>query len=235
MPVPAVALIISPFSTPKQQQEGSIKVREQALEEQTSDVRIHLNCDDSLAGAVISQRVKLPIQNLTRKSYSMDELLNTIQLATFPLELIGFTLAFIEIRSPELSARLSTQLTAIAHQVISTVASKEQPKLSARRVWLNTRVYPVFALASFFLAASSIIILLLSGALFDANWPGLLQFLNHWISAAIITTVSLATVIVMFLALSVAFFPGREIGTAGLLIAALGLAGEFFQYINVIT
>ena len=161
----------------------------------------------------------------------MDEIINNLQYITFPLELVGFTLAFIEIRSPALSQRLGQSLMWLAPKSVNLVKSNNPDfALSPRRLWLNTRVYPYLGLASLYLTLSALIFIWASGAYEDTAFMGVFSFMNHWSVKAFSIIGILWIVVPVFLAFAVSLFPGRELGTTGLLLAFLGLMGEAVQF-----
>lgn len=129
---------------------------------------------------------------------------STLQFFTFPLELIGLTLATIEVRFPMLAGQL-------ANRVLAVVEENEREAGNWKRV-LKTRDAIIALLG----IAVLVIVIFTTGK----AWTAILGFFL----VAVVTSASYL--------IAVKWVPGRTIGTLGLIVAGFGVLGEFYQVVT---
>jgi len=172
------------------------------------------------------------------------EIAATLQYITLPLELIGLTLATIEVRFAALTARINRWLEA---QVDNWIAAKQQLKIE--HPWLyklhggDTRahipapmwIYWVLSvtLVGIFVAA---VVVLSSRLAAELGWIAqnvhesidafyVLLVLGFFVPVAFIATLLLGMTLI-----AVRFVSNRAVGTLGIIIAGLGVLGEIYQF-----
>lgn len=163
-----------------------------------------------------------------------------LQYVTFPLELIGLTLALIEVRFPALAANLTQkieQLSAPIRDLRSDQSGSESLMerslglLLSRVLWAG-----YFVLTAIYTAK-------LTYQLFErgSETSGLMGLLISYVVSGVIMTIALLILGLTMYFLVVGgsdfarrFVAGRAIGTLGILIAGIGLLGELYQLLTQI-
>ena len=135
------------------------------------------------------------------------ETASLLQYFTLPVELIGFLLAFVEIRFPILARRLSKVI------VVSDASTQPINSTVFRRKILNRRIpgrTSILTVLTFIGISIAIVIfnppdwlIYGPGGVMFAFWAGH-AFAARWV-------------------------PGRAVGTVGLIMAGFGLAAELYQ------
>ena len=163
-----------------------------------------------------------------------------LQYVTFPLELIGLSLALIEVRFPEVAANLTRQIErlSVPMQQLRTGQSGSESlierslgallsRLIKTGFYILTAIYSVKLIYQLFSRAA------------ELDW--LVGILISYVIWAIIMIVALVLLgLVMFFLVvggsefARRFVAGRAIGTLGILIAGLGLLGELYQLLTQI-
>ncbi|MEQ9309845.1 MAG: hypothetical protein RLN90_10350 [Balneolaceae bacterium] len=165
-----------------------------------------------------------------------DNTANLVQLISAPLEIIGFTLAFIEIKYPEFADKIEHTFDVITDFLLK-VSRDRLPKWNEDSRWLLRQDDILKALGwgvplillflvSGFLQETDLIspnvifalwlIVIPLVALFSRNWIGIL------ISLPIIPLKNLFSFLNKF-------SKGRALGTVGLILASMGVFGELYQ------
>lgn len=161
-----------------------------------------------------------------------------LQYLTLPLELIGLSLALIEIRFPRAAEYLTRQIERLAMPMKSMRAGESGPESLMERS-LATLLKRVLN-AGFGLLTLIYFIRGVYGLF--TRWPELGWLIGFGIGY-LISTIVLAIALVLvgittfFLVVggtdfAQRFVAGRAIGTLGILIAGLGLLGELYQFIT---
>ena len=160
-----------------------------------------------------------------------NEIAATLQYFTFPMEVVGLTLATIEVRFPEVAGRLNgyllKDLELSGSQLKDFAKGKKwfepppnSPFTEKQHKWLTISGYVfLFGCMVFFIAhlfESGLYMLALrvfvapfiavaGTALLVILFFPVYRFINHWV-------------------------PGRTVGTLGILIAGFGVLGEAYQF-----
>lgn len=163
-----------------------------------------------------------------------------LQYVTFPLELIGLTLALIEVRFPRLAAYLTQQieqLSAPMRDLRSDQSSSESMMERSLGLLLSRLLRTGYYILTAIYIAKLIYYLLDRGP--ESNW--LIGLLISYIIAGVIMTIALLVLGLTMYFLVVGgsefarrFVAGRAIGTLGILIAGVGLLGELYQLLTQI-
>ena len=163
-----------------------------------------------------------------------------LQYVTFPLELIGLTLALIEVRFPRLAAYLTQQiehLSAPMRDLRSDQANNESMMERSLGLLLSRVLRTGFYILTAIYTAKLIYQLLDRGP--ETSW--LIGLLISYIISGVIVTVALLVLGLTMYFLVVGgsdfarrFVAGRAIGTLGILIAGIGLLGELYQLLTQI-
>lgn len=161
-----------------------------------------------------------------------------LQYVTFPLELIGLTLALIEVRFPKVAAYLTRQIErlSVPMQELRSGQSGSESIMERSLGALLSRVLKTgFCILTAIFGVKLIYQLFSRGP--EPGW--LLGMFFSYVVSTIIMTVALVLLglTVFFLVIGGSefarrFVAGRAIGTLGVLIAALGLLGEFYQLLT---
>jgi hypothetical protein len=170
-----------------------------------------------------------------------DSIATQLQYFTLPLELLGITLAYIELRLPKTAARITRWIERMATPIESLRESQADAEATIERslVAFLTRLirFGVFVVAGVFLIR---LFLRLANTGFSGS------LLLAW---AINVTVSVIVTIVALVVIGVTayffvvggsdfvkrFVAGRAIGTLGIVLASFGLLGEFYQFLALFT
>ena len=161
-----------------------------------------------------------------------------LQYLTLPLELIGLTLALIEIRFPKAADYLTRRIERLAMPMAAMRAGDSGAESLMERS-LGTLLRRVLnaglGLLTLFYLVQGIYTL-------AVRWPDLgwlIGFLIGCLITAIVLSITLVLVGVAAFFLVVGgtdfakrFVAGRAIGTLGILIAGLGLLGEVYQFVT---
>ncbi len=163
-----------------------------------------------------------------------------LQYVTFPLELIGLSLALIEVRFPKVAAYLTRQIERLSvpmQELRSGQSGGESLIERSLGVLLSRLIKTGFYILTAIYGVKLIYQLLSSEPALD--W--LTGMLFSYVIWAIIMTVALVVLglAVFFLVVGGSefarrFVAGRAIGTLGILIAGLGLLGELYQLLTQI-
>ena len=161
-----------------------------------------------------------------------------LQYLTFPLELIGLTLALIEIRFPKAAEYLTRQIERLA-MPMETMRSGEVGAESLMQRSLGTLLKRVLNTG---IGLWTLFYLLQGIYGLFTRWPEfgwLIGFGIGYLISTIALTVTLVAigittyfVVVGGTDFAQRFVAGRAIGTLGILIAGLGLLGELYQLIT---
>lgn len=150
-----------------------------------------------------------------------EEASSQIQYLTFPLEMLGFSLAFIEIRYPHIAKKIA-QLQFVSAKLFDD--SDKLPDASTRKKLNQTLgTFIVLALCILFL-------ILISGAWATGNITEVYPIENRYIESLLVLLLILTTTAVIF-GISSKWVRGREVGTFGLILAGMSLLGESYQFI----
>ena len=174
-----------------------------------------------------------------------NEVASTLQYFTFPLEVVGLILATIEVRFPEVAARISQF---IKHEWANFVEVKEilpQPPFredySNMLSWMNDYLDYWRATTSvtiqsliFFIGFILVPMLIVSTIMFpsitgmqlvEMIFGVLVEFaagVTPWVFPIVVISVSLWA--------SAKWVEEREVGTLGIIIAGFGVLGEAYQF-----
>lgn len=161
-----------------------------------------------------------------------------LQYVTFPLELIGITLALIEVRFPRAAAYLTGQIERLS-MPIQEMRAGEVGAESLMERSLATLLSRVVKAGLYVLTAIYVVQLIYLAVV---RWPEMGWLVGF--GAGFLVTVIAATVALIILGLTLFFLvvggsdfaqrfvAGRAIGTLGILIAGLGLLGELYQFLT---
>ena len=165
------------------------------------------------------------------------------QILTFSLELIGLSLAFIEVRAPKTAERIARFLGELAAPIedlrqVAESGEKAYDKLSAGLSKLLNTVLTIGTIPLILLFAINIIEAGRSGTL-SLAWllPQLISFVIQMIVAVL--ALLLLSLVLYFSVVggsdfATRFVEGRAVGTLGILLATVGLSLEFYQLISAI-
>ncbi len=163
-----------------------------------------------------------------------------LQYVTFPLELVGLTLALIEVRFPRIAAYLTRQierLSAPMRDLRSDRPSSESMMERSLGLLLSRVLWSGYFVLTAVYAAKLIYQLIDRGL--ETGW--LIALLMSYIISGIIMTIALLVLGLSMYFLVVGgsdfasrFVTGRAIGTLGILIAGIGLLGELYQLLTQI-
>jgi hypothetical protein len=165
---------------------------------------------------------------------------DSLQYVTFPLELIGLSLALIEVRFPKVAANLTRQIERLSApiQELRTGQSGSESLIERSLGVLLSRLIKT-GLYSLTAIYSIKLIYQLFSRTAEMNW--LIGMLLSYVVWAIVMTVALVLLGLLMFFLVVGgsefsrrFVAGRAIGTLGILIAGLGLFGELYQLLTQI-
>ena len=126
-----------------------------------------------------------------------------LQFITLPLEVVGLTLATIEVRFPGIAEQLS-------NRVLAVVERNELEAGNMKRV-----IEPREVIATMLLIGVLVVIIFVTG--------------NPWTS--IFGFFGVALIVSLSYVVAVKWVPGRTIGTLGLIVAGFGVLGEFYQMV----
>jgi hypothetical protein len=161
-----------------------------------------------------------------------NEISNTLQYFTFPLEVIGLTLAAIEVRFPVLAKSIDSycnyrkitpgnffSLSSVISDVQDWSLFKSMPPTLIGILWLGF-VY--------ILITSSVLFgtVVRRGLSFEQGLP--IALLAAPVLAVLLWMID--KVLVMIYRLTSNWVPGRTVGTLGIIIAGFGVLGEAYQF-----
>lgn len=165
------------------------------------------------------------------------------QFIALLFELIGLSLAFIEVRLPETAARIARYLGQLAEPIEamrnrSANKSKQENKLSISLGKLLNTVLTIGTLPLIFIFVIKTIGVAWDGT-FSVAWliPQLIGFLFQLL---IVILGLLILVVVLYFTVAAGsdfatrFVEGRALGTLGIMLAAIGLLMEFYQLIDIL-
>ena len=166
----------------------------------------------------------------------------TLQYFSFPLEVIGLTLALIELRFPATAARLTRLIEGLAAPVDklrrASDTTEKDAAIEHALAYLLTRVLTAGFVLLFGYFLLRIVVTVLSGEA-TAGW-----FIGLAITALVASTVTavsltLLSIVVYFTVIGgfdfvTRFVAGRAIGSLGLLIAGIGAMFEGYQFLQQI-
>ena len=161
----------------------------------------------------------------------------SLQYFTFPLELIGVTLALIELRFPKTAAYLTRQIER-ASMPLQALRSGSDAMIERSLATLLTRLLTLgYVILSAIYAVTIISRLIDRG--FEPEWL-IGVFINYLVVAVILTVALVILGLTLFFVViggsdfARRFVAGRAIGTLGIIIAGLGLLGELYQFLHQI-
>ena len=154
--------------------------------------------------------------NRTRKKRCMfifsERIANIVQLVSLPLELTGFGLAVIELRSPALADSLETAIDNIADWLMHQFNSEK-----LIHYLLGGPVFGgILLLIGQFEASVVVFTILTLATVSDCVVTGV-----FWLVGSILTLLDV-------------FAEGKALGAFGLVLAAIGVLGETYQVISII-
>ena len=164
---------------------------------------------------------------------------NTLSLFTFPCEVVGLGLATIEVRFPETAARISAWIRNEWDELLLDFGTGDLPP---RRVfglplprynlsmnaWVRRK--PLWGAAFYWVLLASAAPL---GALIGTWRSPERTLADYHLLVELATGAGMATVALLvagILWFSVAFVRDREVGSLGIVIAAIGVLGEAYQF-----
>ena len=130
-----------------------------------------------------------------------NEVASTLQYFTLPLEVIGLTLAAIEVRFPSLASR-------IAGYIVTAVEKGERDGADLKRIVSKKE-----------LVMTAIGVSILVFAVITSGYP----------NAVVYGSCTFVAVISLSYIAAVKWIPGKTVGTLGIIIAAFGVLGEAYQ------
>lgn len=161
-----------------------------------------------------------------------------LQFITLPLEIIGLSLALIEIRFPRTAAYLTRQIERLS-MPMEAMRAGESGADSLMERSLGTLLRRILN-AGLGLLTLTFLVQGIYGLF--TRWPELgwlIGFLIDYVITAITLTITLVLLGITTFFLVVGgtdfarrFVAGRAIGTLGILIAGIGLLGEVYQFIT---
>lgn len=161
-----------------------------------------------------------------------------LQYVTFPLELIGLTLALIEVRFPKAAAYLTRQIErlSVPMQELRSGESGSESVMERSLGALLSRILK----AGFYILTAIYGVKLVYRLFSRGPAPDWLvgMFISYLISAIVMTVALVVLGLTMFFLVvggsdfARRFVAGRAIGTLGILIAGLGLFGELYQFLT---
>jgi len=161
-----------------------------------------------------------------------------LQYVTFPLELTGLALALIELRFPKVAESLTRRIERLSTP-LEALRSGQSGSESVMGRSLGTLLSRLLKTGFYILTAiyGARLIYHLMSREPDLNW--LLGGIISYLVSSIVMTIALVILglAVFFLVVGGSdfarrFVAGRAIGTLGVLIAGLGLLGEFYQLLT---
>jgi hypothetical protein len=174
-----------------------------------------------------------------------NEMSNVLQMYTFPLEVVGLTLAAIEVRFPERAKRLAGLLEDI-YSHFAGLETKKWHRNKPRPMDANPFRY-VLLLTRYYLSPHSwadvwigVAFAVVFGAMIGLTIYSPNDALSlTWLSVQFWTTfisISFLFILVLFWSthklakITLNFVEGRAVGTLGIIIAGLGVLGEAYQF-----
>ena len=194
-------------------------------------------------------REGMPIREITRRTgLSRNEIAATLQYFTFPLEVVGLTLAVIEIRFPSSARKIEAVITSYGSFHSSRNEKKQIEDQQAGEVYGRT-ISKMFGLdVSRYGGVTRQVIMSIGGMLtafalvtiffslkggISGEWlmnhPSIVQAIFALTGVAMIGfgLYSSSDVLSRF---AVSFVEGRAVGTLGIIIAGFGVLGEAYQF-----
>jgi len=126
----------------------------------------------------------------------------TLQYFTFPLEVIGLTLAAIEVRYPD-GARVITRVVAFQDKYTTLESFTDRWKNSSEFMTFRYKIITLLILVAISMAAS--LLITLSLIIISIIVFFMIRLTNRWV-------------------------PDRAVGTLGIIIAGFGILGEAYQF-----
>ena len=156
-----------------------------------------------------------------------DTVSDVFQFITINLELVGITLAFIEIKLPDTANKIENGMFSAETKVRNFAEKMIGHKLFSSMITLCIIVGFFFEIPA-------------AAGFFDAVFPAdVLRFMDYllYFSIAITLVVVLGFGVILlgeFIAALNRFSNGKAIGALGVFLASLGLVGEIYQVINIL-
>jgi hypothetical protein len=164
-----------------------------------------------------------------------NELASTLQYFTFPFEVVGLTLAAIEMRFPVVASRINTYL--LAEEGYQALLSQK----SIFDLLLHPEVPPVGPLSKLSRLQMRSLVISIAGTIvfvFLLEAHNLFQqgyYLPSFITVVVLVLMVPFTYAGIWVSNGLYKFinnwvPGRTVGTLGIIIAAFGVLGEAYQF-----
>jgi len=163
------------------------------------------------------------------------EIATTLQYFTLPLELVGLTLATIEVRFPEVASRVNKYLLEekgyqgrmSQQSLIETILQPEVPPVGplSRLSRVQMKVFGISMLSTV-----AFVFLLVAYNMYQQGHllPALITVVLFMVIVATFKQLSrLGSIFYRFVN---DWIPGRTVGTLGILIAGFGVLGEAYQF-----
>ena len=158
-----------------------------------------------------------------------NEISNTLQMFTFPMEVVGLTLAAIEVRFAEFAAKIHVYMEYFLDRqekglskgfregLVEDLIDPDEIEEGAR-----TRYYTLLI----------IMLLMLLVLLGQVTWN---LFVGEYKDFLVVTGLGFSAVFLVYLILQftrfiVRWVPDRSVGTLGIIIAGFGVLGEAYQF-----
>ena len=151
-----------------------------------------------------------------------DETAYVLQYITFPLEVIGLALATVEVRFPRTSARI---VGWVERQVSSLKLVKPSEPTKGESFYFFKSIY--FKLAR---RDGGLTLEFFASLIVAVVFLQIFQNRAEWGEIVFVTALVLGIVLSSVLAFSLKWVPNRVVGTLGIFIAGVGVAGEAYQF-----
>lgn len=167
------------------------------------------------------------------------EVANRLQIVTLPLELCGLALALIEVRFKALTGRINAWLMGVNARIEESDDRfrREHPRLARLIVyermhvpspaWMHLLLLTLIAIA--LLGLAIVAVLEFVPALADAHETGR-ALVDLFLTDVYLPAMLGALGLVLVNRFVVRFAEDRAVGTLGIVIAGLGVAGEVYQF-----
>ena len=171
-------------------------------------------------------------------AFFTSEIAYTLQYISFPLEVIGLTLATIEVRFPDIATSI-VRFIRTEWDSISTPEPMQRSEYANSLVWFYyksdywIRTHWIFVFGTILLATPLILAVPLAEVIIDLNGSEIVKLASFTgITIVIGAAAFFAPVIILVFCFWAAlkWVNGREVGTLGIIIAGFGVLGEAYQF-----